>query len=173
MRISQSFALIAALLATVVGLCLAYQSKEILTPSQITASPFPLESRGIGGYGVEELQWQIQVFPGQPSLLNGTIQDVVSQALSINSAFALASSSEAGVPGIHSWFDCDHSWYDTQVICNKFPTANQDRIKQGIEYLLRLPADDRPTNGPGPGKCGRVSCSYNAAIWWCNDVSGS
>ncbi|KAL4932531.1 uncharacterized protein BDV17DRAFT_254644 [Aspergillus undulatus] len=22
----------------------------------------------------------------------------------------------------------------------------------------------------GPGACGRVSCSYDAAIWWCNDV---
>ncbi len=28
----------------------------------------------------------------------------------------------------------------------------------------------RPANDAGPGNCGRVSCSYDAAIWWCNDV---
>ncbi|KAJ0422770.1 hypothetical protein BJY00DRAFT_310778 [Aspergillus carlsbadensis] len=26
-----------------------------------------------------------------------------------------------------------------------------------------------PKRGAGPGNCGRVSCSYNTAIWWCND----
>ncbi|KAE8135101.1 hypothetical protein BDV38DRAFT_294917 [Aspergillus pseudotamarii] len=41
------------------------------------------------------------------------------------------------------------------------------RIEEGIRYLHSVPG--QPTNGPGPGNCGRVSCSYNSAIWWCND----
>lgn len=43
------------------------------------------------------------------------------------------------------------------------------RVKQGIEYLGTVAGT--PTEGPGPGACGRVSCSYGAAIYWCNDVS--
>lgn len=47
--------------------------------------------------------------------------------------------------------------------------ASSYRIKQGIEYLGTVPGS--PGQGPGPGSCGRVSCSYGAAIYWCNDVS--
>lgn len=42
-------------------------------------------------------------------------------------------------------------------------------IVEGISYLRGVPGS--PSNGPGPGNCGRVSCSYESAIWWCNDVS--
>lgn len=41
-------------------------------------------------------------------------------------------------------------------------------IAQGSGYLRRL--GGRPGNGAGPGNCGRVSCSYGSAIYWCNDV---
>ncbi|KAL4988095.1 hypothetical protein BDW68DRAFT_177145 [Aspergillus falconensis] len=27
----------------------------------------------------------------------------------------------------------------------------------------------KPRNGPGPGNCGRVGCSYGTSIVWCND----
>lgn len=47
--------------------------------------------------------------------------------------------------------------------------ADRDEIRKGIDYLYKV--NGRPKNGPGPGNCGRVSCSNNAAIWWCNDVS--
>lgn len=36
-----------------------------------------------------------------------------------------------------------------------------------VYYLRRVPG--KPTNGPGPGNCGRVSCSWNTGIYWCND----
>lgn len=39
--------------------------------------------------------------------------------------------------------------------------CSTNRVQQGIYYLGDV---------PGPGSCGRVSCSYNAAIYWCNDV---
>ncbi|KAE9363258.1 hypothetical protein N431DRAFT_564814 [Stipitochalara longipes BDJ] len=40
-------------------------------------------------------------------------------------------------------------------------------IEDGVDYLIGL--DATLTNGPGPGNCGRISCSYNSAIYWCND----
>ncbi|KAI1320861.1 hypothetical protein F5Y16DRAFT_405454 [Xylariaceae sp. FL0255] len=41
------------------------------------------------------------------------------------------------------------------------------RIQQGITYLRSL--SGTCTNGPGPGNCGRISCSWSSAIYWCND----
>ncbi|KAK4172842.1 hypothetical protein QBC36DRAFT_293965 [Triangularia setosa] len=38
----------------------------------------------------------------------------------------------------------------------------------GIMYLARLSGTAK--NGPGLQNCGRVSCSWNSAIIWCNKV---
>ncbi|KAK0121884.1 hypothetical protein ONS95_010162 [Cadophora gregata] len=53
--------------------------------------------------------------------------------------------------------------------CDKFPSnwkdASAARIKEGITYL-------RNFNGicnTGPKACVRISCSYNSAIFMCND----
>lgn len=51
----------------------------------------------------------------------------------------------------HRWTPCD-AWI----------------ISDGVIYLRGVKG--KPKNGPGPGNCGRVSCSYNSAIYWCNDV---
>ncbi|KAH8896360.1 hypothetical protein GQ53DRAFT_778975 [Thozetella sp. PMI_491] len=53
------------------------------------------------------------------------------------------------------------------TLCGNFGLADKGRIQEGITYLRGL--NGAPRNGPGPANCGRVSCSYNAAIWWCND----
>ncbi|KAG8424721.1 hypothetical protein J3458_001492 [Metarhizium acridum] len=61
----------------------------------------------------------------------------------------------------------------SQVICGTgalgWHPCKVRRIEEGIEYLRGLAGV--PRNGPGPETCGRVSCSYQAAIWWCNNVS--
>lgn len=56
-----------------------------------------------------------------------------------------------------------------KVVCRKYPPANSVPIWDGVRYLERLSGS--PANGPGPRACGRVSCSWNSAIFWCNDVS--
>ncbi|KAI1082123.1 hypothetical protein F5B20DRAFT_47770 [Whalleya microplaca] len=60
--------------------------------------------------------------------------------------------------------DCDVGGYDR---------VGQNYIKNGIEYLSSLPdsvlCSNQPAPSPGQGSCGRISCSYNSAIWWCND----
>ncbi|KAK3395172.1 hypothetical protein B0H63DRAFT_533794 [Podospora didyma] len=54
----------------------------------------------------------------------------------------------------------------TVKFCNNFGRANVNRIREGTEYLRRL--GGAPSLGPSLAKCSRVSCSYNAAIYWCN-----
>ncbi|KAI0459602.1 hypothetical protein F5B21DRAFT_499282 [Xylaria acuta] len=54
---------------------------------------------------------------------------------------------------------CDMAWNP------KF--ASVFHIRQGITYLHKVHGNC--TNGPGPGNCGRVSCSYGSGIWFCND----
>ena len=44
--------------------------------------------------------------------------------------------------------------------------CNYNTIQDGINYLNGL---DSTLFLPGAA-CGRISCSYNAAIWWCNSV---
>ncbi|KAK4662772.1 hypothetical protein QC763_603368 [Podospora pseudopauciseta] len=46
-----------------------------------------------------------------------------------------------------------------------FPPFSADtaRIREGIRYLLGVSGTAK--NGPGPGNCGRVSCSYYFAIY--------
>lgn len=46
--------------------------------------------------------------------------------------------------------------------------ANLDPIYDGIKYLRKVKGQ---TNTAGNKHCDRVSCSYSASIWLCNDVS--
>jgi hypothetical protein len=58
------------------------------------------------------------------------------------------------------------------VNCNPNPnwhSAYLNGIEQGIKYLRGVPG--QPSLSPAPKNCGRVSCAYECAIWWCNDVS--
>lgn len=55
--------------------------------------------------------------------------------------------------------------------CNVFGDEDvlQEQIFEGIEYFWRL--NDIVRNGFGLENCGRVSCSWNLVIIWCNNVS--
>ncbi|RYP74751.1 hypothetical protein DL771_002815 [Monosporascus sp. 5C6A] len=49
--------------------------------------------------------------------------------------------------------------------------VSQRSINDGISYLKGLPDDVHYENQPlepGEGACERISCSYQAVIWWCN-----
>ncbi|KAL5332938.1 hypothetical protein BJX70DRAFT_404045 [Aspergillus crustosus] len=47
--------------------------------------------------------------------------------------------------------------------------ADYFATNDGVAYLRGL--GGRPGMKAGPGACGRVSCSWKAAIWWCNDAN--
>ncbi|KAK3349568.1 hypothetical protein B0T25DRAFT_519759 [Lasiosphaeria hispida] len=57
--------------------------------------------------------------------------------------------------------------YESHFCFDRWPTAERDVIDEGMQYLRGLGGN--PRLGAGPGTCSRVSCSYNAAIYWCND----
>lgn len=115
----------------------------------------------MSGYEVDIIQWKVEVSPGQTEILNGTAQEVYDQILEINPDFILAEPDEADLEA--------RGVQKRAVHCGNWPLADKGRIQEGINYLRGV--GGQPFHGPGPGKCGRVSCSYNAAIWWCNDVS--
>ena len=60
-------------------------------------------------------------------------------------------------------------WETDSLECYRYPAANADRIYQGVMYLAHV--GGVPEAGAGPNLCGRVSCSWDSAIYWCNDVS--
>jgi len=62
----------------------------------------------------------------------------------------------------------------TDCLPLRYGWANSEVIFLGVYHLAKLDpwteSHTIPANGPGPGACGRVSCSWNSAIYWCNDV---
>ncbi|GAB1205198.1 hypothetical protein APSETT445_003869 [Aspergillus pseudonomiae] len=123
-----------------------------------------LDESPIPGYGVQEPSWEVETTPGGPKMiLNGTVQQVHAQLLEIN-------------PNYDDEFAAVLEKRETTVLdkrddikCNNWPKARRGDIEAGIKHLRGV--SGQPSNGPGPGNCGRVSCSWGAAIWWCNDVS--
>ena len=135
------------------------------TATNINASPIP-------GYGIEELIWEVETSPGGPTVdIPGTVQDVYAELEKVNPNFV----SDFGLE------DPDNStsvtaplesraYYIESIHCDwGGDYCSGQSILDGIKYLRGVPG--QPKTGPGPGNCGRVSCSYNSAIYWCNDVS--
>lgn len=121
------------------------------------------------GYGIEEFQWEVKAFPDGPKMnISGTIEKVYSRLIELNPDwdrdFMNESPTEEPVSesSIEKRFGpkCGNGG-------QPWGAGLQMTISQGIDYLRGVAG--RPTEGPGPGKCGRVSCSDNSAIWWCND----
>jgi hypothetical protein len=72
------------------------------------------------------------------------------------------------IPGTDSIY---HSNTNQFIECQKqgFDKVRSGFVKDGIDYLWIQKGLCRL--GPGKGQCGRVSCSYGTAIYYCNDVS--
>lgn len=123
--------------------------------------------------------------PGGPTvILNGTAQEVYAQLLNLNPNYEAQLGTidqKAAASAITRRSALLHRKRQHQVVgpywdgdwkCGYGDKgADIGAIRVGVHYLRGL--NGRPANGPGPGNCGRVSCSYNSAIWWCNDVSAN
>ncbi len=116
----------------------------------------------ISGYGIEEMQWDVEVSPGQMGVFNGTIQEVYRQVLARNPEYQLSTAAQRR---------SEIKPRGRSMLCGNFRVARRKYIEAGIRYLRGL--SGQPRNGPGPGNCRRISCSFNSAIYWCNDVSYS
>ncbi|KAF3768131.1 hypothetical protein M406DRAFT_39037, partial [Cryphonectria parasitica EP155] len=124
-------------------------------------------------YDIVNITWALEAEPYIPKHnYIGTIQEVVGH---INDNY----------PN-YTWPDVDLTYLsgntmDTSVAelsepsergivhCWRFNMTTTSAAWEGIAYLNSIPG--KPSNGPGPGACGRVSCADDAGIWWCNDVS--
>lgn len=125
----------------------------------------------IPGYEIVEMSWEIQAFPDGPNItVKGTIEDAVAEVTELNPNWKtdfdfdnrVAAASTDNIP----WDEWD------RVICRNFPEdfylKKNNALSRGVIYLQHTKGV--PKEQPGPRRCGRVSCSYNAAIYWCNDV---
>ncbi|KAH7316949.1 hypothetical protein B0I35DRAFT_451748 [Stachybotrys elegans] len=131
-----------------------------------------LSTSPIEGYEVEEASWAIEVIPGKPpAIFNGTVEQVMAQLEADYPDFAASAleniNKEAAILANASPAPADILTKRDHNICYNFPMASTGRIQEGINYLHGLTG--RPWLGPGPRNCQRVSCSWRAAIWWCND----
>ncbi|KAL2824483.1 hypothetical protein BDW59DRAFT_162370 [Aspergillus cavernicola] len=65
-------------------------------------------------------------------------------------------------PSLMKRVDFDH----TEYFCHDgVVNGRKDQLRDGIDYLRSIGG----TPEEAPNTCGRVSCSYNTAIYWCNN----
>ncbi|KAK3988490.1 hypothetical protein QBC44DRAFT_397908 [Cladorrhinum sp. PSN332] len=167
MKTTNFLATIAVLFATAQGMA---------TPARRldgASSPVP------EGYGIVELEWEIETTAGGPkATFTGTVEEVHAQLLEINPnwdeevAATLLAERDAATAALEARAIGDgenglqkRDW----TICGNDLGARQDRIREGISYLRGL--SGQAVNGPGPRNCSRVSCSWNSGIWYCNNNS--
>ncbi|GAM38148.1 hypothetical protein TCE0_033f08656 [Talaromyces pinophilus] len=120
------------------------------------------------GYGIVELSWEVIPAPGQsPIILNGTVEQVLSQLLEINPKYQaevfekredlLAAPTAAPVATAATDLTeptaVAHSTQIWRIQCGGYDSASTKRIKDGIKYLNGIAG--QPKNGPGPNNCGR------------------
>ncbi|WYZ36091.1 hypothetical protein EsH8_X_000738 [Colletotrichum jinshuiense] len=147
--------------------------------AQVVAQGAPIE-----GYGVVDLEWEVDISSdGRKGIFNGTIEQIAEEVAKINpnwkEEFNISSTPEEAAAAVKEIFQRDTEWgvgkrqaeWDEfrRECFGRWSPAESWAILLGIEYLDKIPG--QPSNGPGPGNCGRVSCSADSAIWWCNDVS--
>ncbi|KAJ8125802.1 hypothetical protein O1611_g7837 [Lasiodiplodia mahajangana] len=116
-------------------------------------------------YTVSDIQWRGFEGFGEDQVFTGTIENVISQMRQIKGAdytpsFVSKAESHATTP-LPDYHAARHN-----IDCGG-PEADPRRIDQGVDYLNHIP--DSSLCGNAPKTCGRISCSWNSAIWLCND----
>ncbi|KAF2745245.1 hypothetical protein M011DRAFT_527749 [Sporormia fimetaria CBS 119925] len=120
----------------------------------------------IPGYELVDLEWDIEVSPGQHEILTGTVEEVIAKATSLSPNF-MATMATIDEDAALSPADADTTASRDTLVCLKWELANMHTIQEGIQYLRSL--RNKPRLPAGPKKCSRVSGSYNSAIFFCND----
>lgn len=120
------------------------------------------------------MEWELETSPGAGDFtkFNGTVENVYQELLKINPNYEKELAAHISQPENNKTLDKRTDFSTSKYICNgRWRGAPTPEIRKGISYLRNLRG--RPHLGPGPGKCSRVSCSWNSAIMWCNDVSAA
>ncbi|KAK4199520.1 hypothetical protein QBC40DRAFT_328686 [Triangularia verruculosa] len=143
--------------------------------SVVNAAPAGLDDvPDVSKYAIVPISWDLPVKLDDPSAGNvtvtGTIQEAIAQMEASypgwNSTFQSKLQDPSSDPslGLAASGDPDDH---TDCKPKQWKYAGVLSISWGVEYLRELTGTAK--NGPGPGECGRVSCSWQSAIWWCND----
>ncbi|KAI0023990.1 hypothetical protein F4780DRAFT_687494 [Xylariomycetidae sp. FL0641] len=139
--------------------------------TQVLALPNELAARG---FTEAAMQWTGSITgPDGPNVtFAGTVEQIAAQIQAANPDYDLtfpddadavnASSKEIFMPADNNEIKCG--------IGGGGP-ARSDKIRNGMGYLRRFQGVCAVS--PGPYVCVRVSCSWNSAIWWCNDKTDS
>ncbi|KAK4194376.1 hypothetical protein QBC40DRAFT_188319 [Triangularia verruculosa] len=125
---------------------------------------------GPDGKNMVDLSFDLPINPADPNSAKVSITGTIEQAVAKmeadypgwNATF-MSQPADALSPPVSRIWEPDH--YNCNVEGDQ--DADQGAIWEGIEYLRKL--NDTAKNGPGPDNCGRVSCSWNSAIVWCNN----
>ncbi|KAL4975535.1 hypothetical protein BDW66DRAFT_151823 [Aspergillus desertorum] len=132
-------------------------------------------------------EYEIEVAPNRTIIARGTIEQIREQALAHNPNW----DEEYYHPAqklANERYRLDHAVVNTNSTSSastlekrRANDFNALRITCGgrwhavsydgaLREALRLYGiKGKPRNGPGPGNCGRVGCSYGTSIVWCND----
>ncbi|KAG6244468.1 hypothetical protein E4U24_005104 [Claviceps purpurea] len=144
--------------------------KALLLLGAVSSHVFAIEAP-IPGYDVETLDWNVRLDPRDaPITLSGTVEEVTSKAKKLNPRWARDMAKRKPARDDEAHLQARDWAYRVDCVDGKrWKKAMLSSVQEGLDYLSKLKA--KPKIGPGPGKCSRVSCSYAAAIWWCNDKS--
>ncbi|PHH64054.1 hypothetical protein CDD81_5047 [Ophiocordyceps australis] len=146
-------------------------SLTLLCGPLAAATPHALDKRDIF-----VPSWEMEVTPGGPTVVvSGTIQEVHARMLELNpnwnEDFGINTTHLSNSSGLSTELSTGlekrTDWQYRDYFCYGWKRTNVDEVLAGIRYLRTVPG--RPRNDAGPGKCGRVSCSWWASIYWCND----
>ncbi|KAF4894973.1 hypothetical protein CGCF415_v012144 [Colletotrichum fructicola] len=127
------------------------------------------------GYDVFVPEWEVRAHPSGDALrLNGTAEEVIQQIEKINPDFKRSFNiddlpeQEEDIKSPHELQSRAVTTFPLdRVICDNFEPAKSSEVMSAVRYLNDI--GGRPKNGGGPANCGRVSCGYKVAVWWCND----
>ncbi|KAK4675920.1 hypothetical protein QC764_506440 [Podospora pseudoanserina] len=144
--------------------------------SAVHTAPTSLDEQpgSVSGYSIVPISWNLPINLDDPTsatvTVTGTIQEAIAQMdASYPGWNATFQARVTPPPGDSASLDSTANLDDPDDIdCNvDYKYAGKVTIVWGINYLRSITG--KPKNGPGPNNCGRVSCSWNSAIYWCND----
>ncbi|KAG6362894.1 hypothetical protein INS49_007989 [Diaporthe citri] len=127
-----------------------------------------------GNYTMADVKWEVPISPDRTDTVTGTVEDVTRHLQVLAPEILQAINTSA--PGLEAPTSDPVPFggalvktpAPNEVKCEVFNfRADAQAIHSGILYLSKL--SGKPSNGPN--SCGRVSCSYDSAIYWCNDNS--
>ncbi|RDA89036.1 hypothetical protein CP532_0643 [Ophiocordyceps camponoti-leonardi (nom. inval.)] len=127
------------------------------------------------GYEVFTPKWEVDISPHGPSVtLSGSVEEVYHQVLQLNPQYEQNSSWLSTAPKTQPSKLAQNTspkhvtdWSLGATLCGRWSATPVRRVREGIRYLRRVRG--QPKSQAGPAQCGRVSCAYDSAIWWCND----